>query len=636
MGSLGFTLADRLGAKSIPCSVPGCSRTWIQMAGNGAKLGGRGAGNDADPTSRMCDPCRDKFRTTADVQRRCARPGCAGTWTWTAAEQMTAFASKQPPPDRLCDDDTRKMAALTNKEIPCSVEGCKRMSVFTRLAQLLAGAPDVEAAPPPTMCGPCSNVYEKIKDRPVTCGIQGCKNKWSWTREEQIRDYAAGLPNEAPRRLCESCKGVFGAIADREVRCRTSGCKNTWHWAREAQLNAAVAGKPVPKAPHRMCQRCIEIYAATKDVERPCRRPGCKRTWTDKRGAQLARAVRGKTGDPYPRYCAECEKEVGELEDREVPCRTEHCPGTWTWTAAQQLAAGVRPVSRTGEHEKELEGKEAGKANGKVAGKGEKTTAGHVEASDNAAASLPSLGDQAPESDARDDHDLLATPAATIEHANGAAASADADHADAEMSVGEAGEATDDESGPTDAGGEIAAAAEAPVTQPGVRGAPGGVNGAPGSGKRRRRRRRREIRPPERRCDDCVAFLKDRKTREIPCGGCGTVIHWPPESQLQTHLGNWAEPTLCGACKRDLTEAARAAERDALRHHPMGQPAPPAETVPDASALSGPSGEERHAGAGSDAGSDANAGQVALPGEPAGSAEIPTPDRSDVSPHPAS
>ncbi len=43
-------------------------------------------------------------------------------------------------------------------------------------------------------------------------------------------------------------------------------------------------------------------------------------------------------------------------------------------------------------------------------------------------------------------------------------------------------------------------------------------------------------------------------------------LNWPPESQLQTHLGNWAEPSLCGACKRDATEAARAAQREALRH----------------------------------------------------------------------
>jgi len=125
------------------------------------------------------------------------------------------------------------------------------------------------------------------------------------------------------------------------------------------------------------------------------------------------------------------------------------------------------------------------------------------------------------------------------------------------------------------------------------------VTGAPQAqaaregGKRRRRKRRREIRPPDRRCDDCLHFLKDRKTRDISCNGCGTVIHWPPESQLQTHLGNWAEPTLCGACKRDLTEAARVAEREALRH--PGAPQPGEAHVSEATEASpAPSSPETH------------------------------------------
>ena len=508
------------------------------MSGKGAKLGGRLVTDENDPTARMCDPCREKFQSTSDVQRPCARPGCTGTWTWTAKEQLTAFATKQPPPDRLCDDDNAKLASLSNKDLPCAVEGCKRTSTWTRLAQLLAGAgPGVELTPPPVMCGPCANVFEKLKDRPITCGIQGCKNKWTWSRDEQIRDYAAGLPHEAPRRLRESCKPIFGAAADREVRCRTSGCKNTWTWPREAQLNAAVAGKGLPKAPHRMCQRCIDVYSATKDVERPCRRPGCKRTWTDKRGAQLARAVRGKTGDPYPHYCSECEKEVGALEDREVPCKTEHCPGTWTWTAAQQLAAGVRPVP-----------KEEQKAGGEEHG------------------------------DAAHDHDHAPHEHDHAPPANGVAMDADgtdrAEGAEASASNGAGGTSHQAEhdggnqapeavaaEGVDEAQGETAAATGAPQAQAAREG-----------GKRRRRKRRREIRPPDRRCDDCLQFLKDRKTRDIACNGCGTVIHWPPESQLQTHLGNWAEPTLCGACKRDLTEAARVAEREALRHPGAAQP----------------------------------------------------------------
>ena len=370
------------------------------------------------------------------------------------------------------------------------------------------------------MCGPCDGVFKKLKNRQVNCGINGCKHKWTWTTDEQIQAYATGKPNEPPRRMCDECKTVFGAIADREVRCRTSGCKKTWTWARGDQLDACIAGKPVPKAPARMCQSCLDIYSKLKDVERPCRRTTCKRTWTDKRGAQLARAVRGKTGDPYPHYCTECEKELGELEDRQVPCKTDHCTGTWTWTSAQQLAAGVRPV-------------------------------------------------------VKNDKDEAADGA---EAAAGAAAAADGAHANGEAAVGgEHGEPSNGAEAP--AAGTPAAAA-------------GQGQGKGRKGRGRNRKRRREPRPPERRCEACIEFLKDRKTHEIPCSRCATAIYWPPESQLQTHLGNWAEPSLCGACKRDATEAARAAQREALRHPTL--PGAPTPEVAVASAEAQPEPQAAH------------------------------------------
>lgn len=551
MGSLGFTLADRLGARSNPCSVRGCSRTWLQMTGRVAKLGGRAGASDTDPTSGMCDPCREKFPKLVDVQRACDRTGCEHTWLWSVSEQIEAFAANRPAPQRLCPECEGRLSSLVDREIPCSVPGCTRHAIFTKRAQLIAGGWQSEPAPAPaptTKCAPCANVYEKIKDRLITCGIQGCKQKWSWSRDEQIKDYAAGLPNEPPRRLCEVCRPVFGAIADREVRCRTSGCKNTWTWPRETQLSSAVAGKPLPKAPHRMCQRCIDVYSATRDVERPCRRPGCKRTWTDKRGAQLARAVRGKTGDPYPHYCTECEKELGEMEDRQVPCKTEHCPGTWTWTAAQQLAAGVRPevVKVVGT----VPTDSGGTAGGITAG-GPKVAAGQAAQGRRNGHSTPAAtGHRAP----GEGSEPVGVEAGAVGHGD----DHDHDH--------DAGEHDDQAEQQADAAGDEALIA---AVEPGSKsaGATASAVGhvSPGK-KRRRRKRRKEIRPPERRCEDCVAFLKDRKTREVPCVGCKTTIFWPPESQLQTHLGNWAEPTLCGACKRDLTEAARAAEREALRH----------------------------------------------------------------------
>jgi hypothetical protein len=103
-----------------------------------------------------------------------------------------------------------------------------------------------------------------------------------------------------------------------------------------------------------------------------------------------------------------------------------------------------------------------------------------------------------------------------------------------------------------------------------------------GKGKKNKRKRRREIQPPARRCSACAEFLANRKTQEIPCTQCATPIFWPPESQLQTHLGNWAAPSLCGACKLVQVQAAREAAREILRHsHPQpGESAPATEKPP--------------------------------------------------------
>ncbi len=521
MGLAGFTLADRLGAKSSPCTVPGCTRTWISMAGGKIKLGGRGAPDPADPASSMCDPCRQAFARASDVERPCDRPGCDGTWTWSARDQVEAFAQNRKPPHSLCASCETKIATLEDRSLPCAVPGCARTAVFSKRAQLLAGAPEIEASVPALRCAQCEGVYRKLKDRPVTCGINGCKEKWTWSADEQIQAYASGLTNDPPRRMGASCQAAFGAIADRQIRCRTSGCKKTWTWTRGDQLDACVAGKPAPKAPHRMCDSCVGIYQSLKDVERPCRRSGCKRTWLDKRGGQLARAVRGKTGDPYPQYCETCAKELGDLEDRQIPCKSDNCTGTWTWTKAAQLAAGVHPAFKTD-----------------ADGAGEPT-----ELQSSAAAAI-----EGPPSDGvAGDAPLEAASAAAP---SGAAASAQ-------------------ESLP------VAVAVPAAKVETGRR-----------AGKRKgrgNRKRRREVLPPEKRCQACLDFLAEKKTAEIACKHCGTPIYWPPESQLQTHLGAWAEPSMCGACKRDATEAARVAQREALRAGGIvvgGQAQPPSAEPP--------------------------------------------------------
>ncbi len=498
----------------------------------------------------MCEPCRDKSRRLHDIERRCDCPGCTGTWTWTAAAQLEAFATDRAAPKHLCADCQTLLDSLEDKEIPCVVPGCARTAVLTRQQQLIShGQPDSEPEPAKpgavtltgTMCEPCSQVARRIKDREVDCGINGCTRKWVWKADDQIAAFAAGKPNEPPRRMCDTCRSVFGKLGDREVRCRTSGCKNTWTWSRFDQLDACVADKAPPKAPSHMCQRCFDLWNTLKDVERPCRRSSsCKGTWLDKRGAQLARAVRGKTGDPYPHLCPNCEKELGDLEDREISCRTEHCPGTFTWTKEQQLAAGVRPKLR----EPEVAPSEP------AAGEAQNTTAEAPEVAAGPETGSAQVADEVASGPATGATTEVATAAAPVASHDEPASG---EHRDLAAKTGPAAE-------------DIA---------------------LEGKGKKNKRKRRREVQPPERRCAACAEFLANRKTQEIPCMQCGTPIFWPPESQLQTHLGNWAAPTICGACKLIQVQAAREAAREILRQQhplPVEQPstaseAPVAETV---------------------------------------------------------
>ena len=159
------------------------------------------------------------------------------------------------------------------------------------------------------------------------------------------RRAAAGLRHRQartmpPRRMCEtagptsaSCWTARSAAGPRAARRPGPG---------RASISWTPAWRTRPRPRRRpACARAASTSSATlKDVERPCRRAGCKRTWTDKRGGQLARAVRGKTGDPYPQLLRRVREGAGRSAGSEISCKTENCTGTWTWTKAAAAGRG--------------------------------------------------------------------------------------------------------------------------------------------------------------------------------------------------------------------------------------------------------------------------------------------------------
>jgi hypothetical protein len=385
-----FNLRDALGTKQVACRVSGCHNTWTWAPEEQARAWAKG---DLTPPSRMCETCYERSGELVDRPVPCSKPGCEGSWVWTRAAQLALSARKGAiaagPPKGLCDTCRQQVKELPDRQINCRVRECKRTWTWTGRAQHLAGATDATAAPPATMCDECHELYQTLRDEERPCRVAGCTRTFVYQRWSQLEAAASGQ-KEPPARMCEPCLATFDALGDRDVTCRTQGCKRTWKWRRGSQLEALVAaraaalaqGKPEPgvdaqELPSRMCADCARSYGELADQELPCKVPGCKNTWTWKRGAQLkerrkeekraskqaatretdssteptadadAQKPADKSVEAPSRACADCQKLLDTWADKELPCsnRDEGCVRTFTWTRMAQIIS----LRRTGE-----------------------------------------------------------------------------------------------------------------------------------------------------------------------------------------------------------------------------------------------------------------------------------------------
>jgi len=547
-----FTLGARLGAKIQDCRVRGCTRTFMDFSSASVQAGVTRS-NDAE-TQGMCEPCAEQWPKLQDAQRPCAKTDCAETVVWGRKKQLEGFATGKTAPNALCGPCIEELKTLEPKEVPCSISSCETPATLSPKQQLLGDnalieTPENGVTVSGPLCKRCADKAPKFTDRQVGCGINKCKRAWTWTADEQMAAFVEGRSHLPPRRMCTQCREAFGGLVDRELRCRASSCKKTWTWSRGDQLDACTANKPVPKPPARLCESCFQIWSGLQDEERPCRDPGCKKTWVEKRGAQLARILRGRKKEPYPQYCADCAGLVEQLADRQIPCKTEGCAESWTWTREQQLAAGVRPPEKVAEAPSDQE---------------------TLQNTSQAAVAVKQSTDTSLSSTKGTDKALTPEPKASPEPAPKEERAAPQNGTEANAAAVEALPAPASpsrEPGPLESPQiESQTASEVPVVNRGLTPQSGDL---PAVGRSRRKRRRRKGRrdpaPPARNCKRCHEFLAKSKTVELPCSTCTTPIFWPPESQLQTELGNWAVPTLCGACKRDATEAQRQADKQTLR-----------------------------------------------------------------------
>jgi|GEM_PF-899805 len=568
MSSGGFTLGDLLGLKVAECRVHGCTRTWTDLSSN-PKFGDAGG---SDETKGMCEACTRRWPKLVDRDMPCAREGCTGTWKLNRQTQLENQAAGRPDGRHFCTDCDEKLKSFEPVETTCSVPDCGRTARLTPKQQLLGVGGGIDLVEGGitfggALCKRCADKGPYLKDVEAPCGIHKCQRTFTWKADEQIQAFASGKPNIPPRRMCTTCRESFGKLMDRDVRCRASGCKKTWHWTREQQLDACVADKPLPKPPSHLCEDCFKVWNGLKDVERPCRRTGCKNTWIEKRGAQLARTLRGKAGDPFPQFCESCAGEVEHLKDREVACKTEGCKRTWTWTSQQQFVAGVRPEALPPIKEARVQlpaptaTPTADNASGEAPTRRRRRRGPRPDVLATEGAGADAAGADAVEpTEAAPEPALVPETPVVLD-------------VEAPQALGETQDPSVDESEEADEADESADPTAATMA---------GQPLQASKKKRRRRKRKSSIRPPSRHCGFCTDFLAKHKTAELPCASCGTPIFWPPESQLQTQLGNWEMPKLCGACKRDMTEADRQkAKVDIMNQAAQAQAAAAASATPE-------------------------------------------------------
>jgi hypothetical protein len=338
MGTLKTSLGQALSERKVPCRVSGCEGHWVWSPRDQLETFSKGT---LDPPERMCPECYKKYKEMGDKQVECSRPECTNTWTWSRGAQVrhAKHEGRDGPPARLCEACQAEAVNLKDRQVRCRVSGCSNTWTWTAAHQVRAGLPEKKVKTPQRMCKECHQEYQRLEPRVVPCRMDGCENHWHYGKDQQLRDMVKG--RSMPERMCDSCYERFKGLEDREIECRIPGCKKTWRWPRGAQLQTWIeSGRDEPRRPpQRMCPECSEQYSKLEDVKVRCKIAGCSGTWTDKRGAQLARMRQGKSTDRPERLCDECQKKLSELEVVQVPCRNEGCDRTWGWKRGAQLRA---------------------------------------------------------------------------------------------------------------------------------------------------------------------------------------------------------------------------------------------------------------------------------------------------------
>ena len=104
--TLGFTLADRLGARTVPCRVAGLHPHVGAAGGQSRSRSGKAATVAVQSPTIPAPACASRARRSwprcPTSSAAATSPAATDTFTWSVHAQLEAFATHKPPPRGLC------------------------------------------------------------------------------------------------------------------------------------------------------------------------------------------------------------------------------------------------------------------------------------------------------------------------------------------------------------------------------------------------------------------------------------------------------------------------------------------------------------------------------------------------------
>ncbi len=137
-----------------------------------------------------------------------------------------------------------------------------------------------------------------------------------------------------------SLASLADVFPDQQLECAVAGCRSLCLGAsRQNESDHAPVDSALPSP---VCDDCRRQFAELAELTMPCARQGCEGSWQWMRLQQLIDRRQAEASGREPAanpsgLCPECQRQAEELGDRDVECMVKGCSETWRWTGVERL-----------------------------------------------------------------------------------------------------------------------------------------------------------------------------------------------------------------------------------------------------------------------------------------------------------